>query len=185
FKQHCAEHSGAHEQQTDSPDRVLVGHIGVHDEAHDVSSLFRLTGGHARKEYARGRVECVYRLWLTGFHPRSVVHVPATAQPAQASHFGRHRETPATASSDRRKSDVAIKLTRIKNVQSKASADLATLEITPKTELQPRSRRHRPIMCIQGPLRVHSRQFCDVRDESAFTPTAAQLRTLPCFAFAP
>jgi hypothetical protein len=31
----------------------------------------------------------------------------------------------------------------------------------------------------------HSRQFCDVRDESDFTPTAAQWRTLRCFAFAP
>jgi hypothetical protein len=120
----------------------------------NVAYLFRLTGGHARKEYARGRVECVYRLWLTGFHPRSVVHVPATAQPAQASDFGQHCETPATASSDRGRFDVAIKLTRIKNVQSKAPADLAMLEITPKTKFQPKSRQHRPIMCIQGPLRV-------------------------------
>jgi hypothetical protein len=57
-------------------------------------------------------------------------------------------------------SDVAIKLTRIKNVQSKASADLATLEITPKTKFQPGSRQHRPVMCIQGPLRVgHKPKF--------------------------
>ncbi|HWX14907.1 MAG TPA: hypothetical protein VNY06_08725 [Methylocella sp.] len=45
FKQHSAEHSGADKQQTDGPDRVLVNHIGVHDEAHDVAYLFRLTGG--------------------------------------------------------------------------------------------------------------------------------------------
>ena len=47
-----AEHSGAHKQKTDRPDRVLVNHIGVHDEAHDVAYLFRLMGGHARKEHA-------------------------------------------------------------------------------------------------------------------------------------
>jgi hypothetical protein len=43
FKQHRAEHSGAHKQQTDGPDRVLVNHIGVHDEAHDAAyvSIFK------------------------------------------------------------------------------------------------------------------------------------------------
>ena len=38
-----AEYSGAHKQQTDGPDRVLVNHIGLHDEAHNVANLFRLT----------------------------------------------------------------------------------------------------------------------------------------------
>jgi hypothetical protein len=42
----------------------------------------------------------------------------------------------------------------LKNVQFKAPADLAMLEITPKTKFQPKSRQHRPIMCIQGPIRV-------------------------------
>jgi hypothetical protein len=68
----------------------------------NVAYLFRLTGGHARKEYARGRLNAFTAC--------------------------------GTASRDRGKSDVAIKLTCIKNVQSKAPADLAMLEITPKTK---------------------------------------------------
>jgi hypothetical protein len=35
--QDSAEHSGAHKQQTDGPDRVLVNHIRAHDEAHDIA----------------------------------------------------------------------------------------------------------------------------------------------------
>jgi hypothetical protein len=96
-------------------DRVLI-------EAHECS-LSAPAQGRACTEGIRRRPRRMrLRLWLTGFHPRSVVHVPATAQPAQASDFGQHCETPATASSDRGRSDVAIKLTRIKIVQSKAPA---------------------------------------------------------------
>jgi hypothetical protein len=58
---------------------------------------------------------------------------------------------PPQRQSDRGRSDVATKLTRIKNVQSKAPSDLAMLEIAPKIKFQPKSRQHRPITCISAP----------------------------------
>ena len=80
WKQHNAEHSGAHKQKTDDPDRVLVNHIGVHD-AHDVAYLSRLTEGvHGRSACAAA--SNAYRLWLTGFHPRSVPRGALPPEPA-------------------------------------------------------------------------------------------------------
>jgi hypothetical protein len=54
---------------------ALIGGATVATYPRSCGSRF-LTGA---RRLARGSVECVYRLWLTGFRPR---RAPATAQPA-------------------------------------------------------------------------------------------------------